>query len=157
MEPARRSRRRLVFGPAVLVALLVGGLVALGVVGLGPVRPVFHRPISASANGGVVRVEFRAVPEGPTSPPFERVPTAQNSVPIALIQRFIPDPLPAPLNQWPCHVGGDLVVTLGKGTQIIYGPCHRPASIDRLWAEMIYVMSNGRCAPNCGPGGAKGP
>ena len=93
-------------------------------------------------------------PEGPVGPGFERTPTTENSKPLSLIERFIPDPLPAPLAQAFCGGGGDLVVTFADGQQLTYGPCHRPASIDHLWAEMIYVLDDGKCSPRCGPGGA---
>jgi hypothetical protein len=43
------------------------------------------------------------------------------------------------------------------GSELRYGPCRRPSSIDQLWAGMIYVIDNGACVPRCGPGGAYGP
>jgi hypothetical protein len=141
----------------ILVLVVAVALVGLGVAGLGPFTPVFHRPIPISANGGVVEVDLVPIPEGPPSVPFQRTPTAQPFRPLAQIERFIPDPLPAPLFQGLCGMGGNMVVTLGNGKQVTYGPCYRPASIDHLWAEMLYVEENGQCAPRCGPGGAKGP
>lgn len=130
------------------LAFIVAALVAGGAVGVGPLTSVFNRPISISANGGVVEVDIRPIPEGPEP----------NSLPpIDLIKSYIPDPLPAPLFQWFCGTGGDLVVPLGNVRQVTYGPCYRPASIDHLWAEIIYIETNGRCAPRCGPGGEPGP
>jgi hypothetical protein len=156
----RKTMRRLGWLSALLVGLAVA-ILLLGYANLGPLRPAFHRPVSAAAHRGIARIDLVPIPEGPLGPAFEPTPTAcSGSVcpkPLATIQRFIPDPLPAPLNQWSCGGGGDLVVTLGDGKQVIYGPCHRPASIDSLWAEMIYVMDDGKCAPRCGPGGATGP
>jgi hypothetical protein len=107
-------------------------------------------------DGGIVRIELVAIPEGPPGPAFERTPGTY-SKPLTSIQQYIPDPLPAPLEQWPCSGGDDLVVTFEDGKEVTYGPCHRPPSIDHLCAEMIYVMENGRCAPRCGPGGTPGP
>ena len=116
--------------------------------GEGPLTPLFDWPISISENGGVAAVDLRPIPEGPEA---KSLPT------IDLLAPYIPDPLPTPLFQWFCRDGGDLVITLGNGKQVTYGPCYRPASIDHLWAEIVYIESNGQCAPRCGPGGAPGP
>jgi hypothetical protein len=134
---------------AAILAVLVAGLIAAGAAGLGPLTAVFNQPIYASANGGVVAVDLVPIPEGPMMP--------NGGPPLASIKPFIPEPLPAPLNNWFCSVGGDLGIVLGNGRQVVYGPCHRPASIDHLWAEIIYLESSGRCAPRCGPGGVVGP
>jgi hypothetical protein len=104
--------------------------------------------MSLAANGGVVAVDIRPIPEGPLP---------KSSPRIDLIERFIPDPLPAPLFQWFCGMGGNLVVALGNGTEVTYGPCYRPASIDHLWAEIVYIDTNGQCAPRCGPRGEPAP
>jgi len=58
--------------------------------------------------------------------------------------------------QWFCDAG-DLTVTLSNSRHVTYGPCYRPASIDRLWAEIVYIDTKDLCAPNCGPGGKPGP
>lgn len=139
------------------LAVLAVALLATGAAGLGPLTPIFYWPISASANGGVAEIGIQPIPEGPPGPVFARTPTGRGVRSLALIAEYIPDPLPARLNQWFCRQGGDLTVTLGNGRQVIYGPCYRPASIDRLWAEIVYVDSNGQCAPKCGPGGQRGP
>jgi len=131
-----------------VVAFVAAALVAGGAVGAGPLTPLFYRATSASANGGVAAVDIRPIPEGPEPKSPARV---------AQIERFIPDPLPAPLFQWFCGTGGDLVITLGNGTEVTYGPCRRPASIDHLWAEIVFIDTNGECAPRCGPGGEPGP
>src|SRR5437868_14811730 len=96
VEPRKRLRlrSRVVVGAVAVAALVFAGL---GVAGLGPLRPLFHRPISLSANGGIAKIEIRPIPEGPILDSFERVPTRQGSKPIDLIERFVPDPLPAPL------------------------------------------------------------
>ncbi len=108
-------------------AFVFAAFVAAGAVGVGPLNPVFYRPISISANGGVAAVDIQPIPEGPQP---------KGRPPIALIQ---------------------LVITLGNGVQVTYGPCYRPASIDHLWAEIVYIDTNGQCAPRCGPGGRAGP
>lgn len=143
---------------ATILALVVAAtVVALGFACLGPFTPVFHRPIPISPNGGVAEIDLVPIPEGPPGVPFQRTPTVEAFRPLAQIERFIPDPLPAPLFQGLCSSGGNMVVILGNGKQVTYGPCHRPASIDQLWAEMIYFEENAECAPRCGPGGTKGP
>jgi hypothetical protein len=138
---------------AVLV-VAAGLILGLGVLGLGPLQVVFHRSISASAHGGVAEIWMQPIPEGPAVG-FGSTPI--DSKPLRLVARFIPNPLPGPLYQGPfCHLGGDLVLTFADGKQVTYGPCHRPSSIDHLWAEMIYVLDPS-CTPRCGPGGAPGP
>jgi hypothetical protein len=133
----------------VVLAVLVAAALALGAAGVGPLTPVFYQPIPVAANGGVAQISVRPVPEGP--------PSNSTAPLLAQLEPYIPDPLPAPLNQWFCNVGGDLVVTLGNGKQVVYGPCYRPASINRLWAEIVFLETNGRCAPRCGPSGEPGP
>jgi hypothetical protein len=150
-----RTLRRYALSVAILAALIVA-LVALGAAGLGPLTPAFYQPISISANGGVTGVGIQPIPEGPPGPSFGRSATDRVRS-LAMIEKYIPDPLPAPINQWFCHEGGDLTVSFGNGREVIYGPCYRPASIDHLWAEIIYIVSNGTCVPRCGPGGATRP
>jgi hypothetical protein len=149
-------RRRVWIGGAIAFLLVV--VVALGLLGVGPLTPVFHRPIDAADHGGIARLQLQPVPEGVQAPPFERRPSSEGARPLSLVAEYIPDPLPAPLYQGPtCHPGGDLIVTFADGYTVTYGPCRRPPLINRLWAGMIYVLDDGKCAPNCGPGGLPGP
>jgi hypothetical protein len=130
---------------------LLAALVALGVWGVnGPLSPVFNQPVRLAANGGVVEIDIQPIPEGP-GVGLQRRPQNSAFQPLSKIERYIPNPLPPPLFQWNCTLGGDLVVSLGNGKQVTYGPCLRPKSIDRLWAEIIYVWTDGQCAPRCGP------
>ena len=99
----------------------------------------------------IERVRLQPVPEGPPSPPFERRPTAAGALSLGLIEDAIPIPLPAPLEQDGCTFGGDLVMEISDGRTIVYGPCHRPPEIDRLWARMLEVIAGGACPPSCGP------
>jgi hypothetical protein len=126
-------------------------ILLLGLIGVGPLRPAFHHSTAAKAHGGILRIQLIPRPEGPPAPDFEQTPSGPNSKALALVQRFVPDPLPATLPQWGCGTGGDLVVTFKDGTEISYGPCHRPASIDALWGHVVSVIENGRCEPHCGP------
>jgi hypothetical protein len=131
----------------VLAIVAVAVPVAAGAVGAGPLSPAFHRPIPVAAGGGVVGVEIRPIPEGPPS----------KGVALDQLIPYVPDPLPAPLFQWFCSTGGSLTVNLGDGTEVTYGPCFRPASINRLWARLVYVATDGACAPSCGPNGEPAP
>ncbi len=121
---------------SVSIALLAMTFLALGIIGFGPLTPVIHPPVPIAENGGVTEVDLIPAPEGPPLA-FRRVATTAGGVrPLSPAERFIPDPLPAPLFQWLCDRGGNMVVILGNGKQVIYGPCYRPASINRLWAEL---------------------
>ena len=139
-------------------SLVTLGLVVIAVVVLGAsgvLTPVFSRPLPISVNGGVATIDIQPVPEGPQLR-FERIPR-NGSKPVSQIDQFVPDPLPPAMNNWGCSQGGNLIVTLGNGMQRVYGPCYLPASIDHLWAEIMYTESNAQCAPRCGPGGRSGP
>jgi len=152
-----RRYSALIKGGVFCLAALVAALVVLGAASLGPFSAFFHPPVAISANGGVTQVVIRPISEGPPGIGFQRAPTTDGVRSLAAIERYIPDPLPAPLNQWFCGTGGDLTITLGNGMQVTYGPCYRPTSINHLWANMVYIDSSGTCAPRCGPGGELGP
>ena len=111
---------------AALLGALIAAPVALGVAGFGPLTPLFNKPIPIAENDGVVGVDIRAIPEGPPFPGVE----------LAEIRQYIPDPLPAPLIQGFCQYGGSVTVYLGNCRKVVYGPCRRPVSIDRLAHEM---------------------
>lgn len=103
-------------------------------------------------DGPIVRIEIEAYPEGPPAPPF-KIDPGRNALPIRKILRYVPRPLPEPLDQgFNCGFGGVLTITFNGGARVAYGPCHRPSSIDRLWARMVYVITDGGCEPGCGPG-----
>ncbi len=121
---------------AILVALVVAVLLGVGL-RIGPLSPVYSQSIPVASSGGVTEIDLVPVPEGPPLS-FKRVPTAAGGVfPLSPVERFIPDPLPAPLFQWLCDRGSDMEVILGNGKEVTYGPCYRPASINRLWADLL--------------------
>jgi len=125
--------RRLTSGWVALFAgLLVVALLALGFEAIGPLTPLFYRATPIAANGGVVELRVIPVPEGPIGPHFRRTPTTSFERRLDLIDASIPDPLPPPLPQWFCSQGRDVVVTLGNGHRLTYGPCYLPASIETL-------------------------
>lgn len=124
----------LAFG-ALLVALLSAWLFGSG-------SPPGTGEISPAGHGGIESLQLVPFPEGPDSPLFERTPAHDGSVPLSTVVDEIPDPLPAP--RWQgltCGMGGNLVVTFADGQSVTYGPCKRPASIDRLWDSMIAALN----------------
>ena len=109
----------------------------------------------------ISKLEIEPFPEGPPGPTFTREPVQEHTTFVFELKRlepFIPDPLPN--TAWQglnCGMGGNLIVTLLNDDTITYGPCHRPASVDALWAHMLDISSGGACRPRCGPGGILGP
>jgi hypothetical protein len=118
------------------------------------------RPLNVHA-ADISKLEIDPFPEGPPGPTFTHEPMQGDATflfDLNLVEPFIPDPLPN--TAWQglnCGMGGNLIVTLLDEDTITYGPCHRPASIDALWAHMLDISSGGACRPTCGPGGTRGP
>src|SRR5205823_855514 len=95
-------------------------------------------------------VQIVPVPEGPAGPVFVRPgtpsrerPAAPSYLPIDQLAPYAPEVLPAPLDNSGCDVGGSMVLTLAGGSTLTYGPCARPASINHLWAGMLFVIDGG--------------
>jgi hypothetical protein len=81
-------------------------------------------------------VQLQAIPEGPGAYSFGRN-GQKGTLPLSLIEAFIPDPLPHSVWQGlGCHAGGDLIVTLTDGRSISYGPCRYPRSITVMWTDI---------------------
>lgn len=122
---------------AIVIALVATALLGLGVARIGPLNPEYSRSIAVAASGGVTEIDLTPVPEGPPLS-FKLVPTtAGGDRPLKPVERFVPDPLPPPQFQWFCDRGSDMLVILANGKEVTYGPCYRPASINRLWAELV--------------------
>jgi hypothetical protein len=141
--------------------LILGAiLVLLSIVSCIP-RSSSTAPVTSTlGHGAVVRLHEVPIPEGPTAPSFERGAEAGDTSlrPLERVTQYVPTPLPLPLEQPAnCEFGGNLVVTFVDGFELIYGPCTRPGSIDRLWAAMEFVIEHGQCAPGCGPNGVNAP
>jgi hypothetical protein len=86
----------------------------------------------------VVRIETAAYPEGP-----DRAESRSDKG-SAHIFSLLPATLPDVLSQGPvpgCGVGNITTLVLNVGTAIRYGPCVRPASIDRLRCAMTGAVS----------------
>jgi hypothetical protein len=119
------------------------------------------RPSSSGIEGmpwsSVIRVELVPIPEGSPPPPFEEDPTSTPAYDLARLTPYAPGVLPAPVDQHGCGNGANLLLTLSDGRTVTYGPCRYPEAIAHLWAGMFYVLTDGSCAPRCGPGGVPGP
>ena len=129
-----------------------GWLIALALalfVAVASVAFLHSRPIALSANR-VVELRIQPVPEGPMPAMFQRSPSP-GALAISTVLQSVPTPLPHPAWQFGCSTRGDLLVTLDDGRVITYGPCRRPASINRLWAAMMTAATHGACRPRCGP------
>jgi hypothetical protein len=104
--------------------------------------------------GEIVSVTVEPIPEGPTAPVFVRHPRGEpfvsRELDLSELLPFVPDPLPATLDQGGCEFGGDLVIVTGQRT-IAYGPCERPATINDLWGHFLAISTRGECLPDCGP------
>lgn len=85
----------------------------------------------------VVRVAIVPIPEGITAPVFSRDARAGEKQ-LALVFDAIPDPLPAVIPQT-CSVGVNIEIFFADGTVVTYGPCRRPASIERLREAILRV------------------
>lgn len=112
--------------------------------------------LKGTAWRSVVRVELVPIPEGSPPPPFQQHPTPPGYALVRLAP-YAPTVLPAPLDQHGCDVGANMVITLSDSRTAAYGPCRYPEAIAHLWAGLYYVISDGACAPRCGPSGTRGP
>jgi hypothetical protein len=111
-----------------------------------PCRAVLVRRNPPVHREDIVSVALEAIPEGAGDLPFVRDPKSepfgQREEDLAEILRFVPDPLPATLDQGDCEFGGDVVVTTSEvNTTIAYGPCRRPRAIERLRAHMLAIIN----------------
>jgi hypothetical protein len=99
--------------------------------------------------------------QAPETPSVERGghTTAAGTVwSIKAVRDYVPFSLPEPVAQPEgCSMGGSLIITFTDGATAVYGPCVRPASIERLWAAMEFVVTHGGCLEDCGPGGEPPP
>jgi hypothetical protein len=84
----------------------------------------------------IAMLQIQPIPEGAVGEPYSRT-GQKGTLPLSQIERYIPDPLPHSVWQgFPCHIGGDLIVTLTDGRAISYGPCRYPRSITVMWANI---------------------
>ncbi len=86
----------------------------------------------------VIRIETAAYPEGPD------LAVSRSDKGSAHIFSLLPATLPDDLSQGPapgCNAGNVTTLVLNDGTAFRYGPCARPASIDRLRCAMTGAIS----------------
>ena len=108
-----------------LLALAASGLLALAAAGCG-----------SSVATAVIRVSTSPWPEGPVGPVAATRPVPGIYVPLRQIEDAIPKTLPGnPLQR--CNFGAVVEVTLRNGHTRRYGPCERPAAIERLRVALI--------------------
>jgi len=91
-----------------------------------------------SGESEVVKVSAFPWPEGPSVPAAVAAtnPASGTYVPLSEIAQVIPKKLPENPPQT-CEVGAKVQLTLKSGRVITYGPCNRPASIERLRLALI--------------------
>ena len=90
----------------------------------------------------IKKIAAYVYPEGTTALSFEQAPTPPTSRSLLMIADAIPSPLPHPLHQGRCRLGGGVVVTMYDKT-ITYGPCRIPHSIDVLQQSMVAAWKKG--------------
>jgi hypothetical protein len=90
----------------------------------------------ASSGTQVVKVSTFPWPEGPGPVVAAAKPMPGIYVPLRKIERFIPTTLPTNPRQ-SCNYGAKVQLTLRSGRVLTYGPCKRPASIERLRLALI--------------------
>jgi len=118
-----------------LVSTAIGVAVAVGLTGCG-----------GHDRSGVVRVVVYPWPEGPGSLVASRQPEVDNWIPLSRIEVLVPIHLPINPEQ-SCDFGAKVDVDLEDGKTITYGPCERPASIERLRKTMIDDWRTGTRLP----------
>lgn len=100
----------------------------------------------SSSSVTIVRVSTFPWPEGPVGPS-----AAVNSVPgIFVPLEEIKDAIPKTLPENPkqeCHEGATVVITLKNGRALTYGPCNRPALIERLRLALVRGAERGHPVP----------
>ena len=93
--------------------LWVAGLVLVVTMSFAILGWINGRPLHVQRTD-VAMVQMRAVPEGPGVVDFSRT-NREGTIPLSLIEAFIPDPLPHSVWQGvSCGGGGDLLVTLPR-------------------------------------------
>src|SRR3954451_20777257 len=142
MSSRRMPRDIMIFWIAVLLALVaITAFVVWYGRGQDLTAQTVDRVSSTNDHGQIVEVRQAPVPEGPPGPIFKR-DVGQNSVflSLKLIEPYIPNPLPDPLDQNRCTMGGSVFVRFEDRSEVEYGPCRTPVSIERLRGEMMHIQ-----------------
>lgn len=95
-------------------------------------RPQPSTPIPTAADlpasaDDVSRIPIAPFPEGPV------IEFDQNDLSARPYFEMLPESLPVPSEQPPdCNIGSVVILELGSGGRVDYGPCVRPASIEKI-------------------------
>lgn len=96
------------------------------------------RPIDVD-RADIMRVELSPTGDGP-SLVFALDPEEPFEYSLALIEHRVPIPLPGRVWQgFFCRFGGDMIIDLANGDEVVYGPCRRPLEIERLWDLAVEI------------------
>lgn len=96
-----------------------------------------------SDDAAVVRVSTFPWPEGPGPVIAAIKPGLHAPVPLNDIESAIPETFPENPEQT-CNIGAKVEITFEDGRTLEYGPCNRPASIERLRLSLIRAYRNRR-------------
>jgi len=142
MSSRRMPRAVMIFWIAVLLALVA---ITAFVVWYGRGQDLTGQTVDriswTTGHGQIVEVRDAPVPEGVPGPTFKR-DVGDNSVflPLKLIEPYSPNPLPVPLDQNVCTLGGSIFIRFEDHSEVEYGPCRIPVSIERLRGEMMHIQ-----------------
>lgn len=99
-----------------------------------------------SSTQHVVTVSTSPWPEGPIGPVAAAKPVSGLYVPLERIAGAIPSTLPDNPPQ-SCTIGAIVTLTLASGRTLAYGPCNRPASIERLRIALVRAAERAHPPP----------
>lgn len=110
--------------------------------------PASSPSVNPAGHGRIEKVFIVPYPEG-VSLGFGTTVGSKSRTQFALadIQAAIPDPLPLPVQQGHCDSGHWDNIEFQDGATIGYGPCARPASIERLDASINTLLTAARNPP----------
>jgi hypothetical protein len=100
----------------------------------------------ASAGSGVVKVSVSPWPEGPGPVVAATKPLPGVYVPLKNVESAIPKTMPENPPQT-CGFGAKVEVTLEDGRTLTYGPCNRPALIERLRLALVRAAEHEQAGP----------
>jgi hypothetical protein len=100
----------------------------------------------SSGGSAVVRVSTSPWPQGPIGPVAATKPVPGIYVPLQEMKDVMPKTLP-PNPRQECREGARVEITLKDGRTLTYGPCDRPASIERLRVVLIRAAELKHPAP----------
>jgi hypothetical protein len=138
MQHEHVGTRRRTIALGVVVTMLLAACEPVGRDNLGDGQTPFpHIPVNM-----IRSVEVRAIPEGPAPARFSRNARGPDELAFWLVIDAIPRPLPRPSAQGSnCEIGTLVTFTLKDGTEVVYGPCRRPADVEKLRQAMMIARA----------------